>query len=93
MNSKLYVGNLPFEIESTDLEKLFQTIGSVSSVNIIKDNYTGRAKGFGFIEMSNQNDADKAADQLNGTEFQGRSIKVNRAHDKNNGRREFRSRY
>ena len=93
MGKKLYVGNLPFEIESVDLEKLFQTIGKVASVNIIKDNYTGKAKGFGFIEMSNQNDADKAADQLNGTEFRGRSLKVNKAHDNNKGRGDFRSRY
>ena len=83
MKSKLYVGNLPPNIENMDLEKLFSESGTVQSVNIIKDRDSGRNKGFGFVEMKNQQEAADAIEKFNGFDFKGRSIKVNLAKDKN----------
>lgn len=92
MNSKLYVGNLPYQIEKTELENLFSTIGEVKSVNIIMDKMTGRAKGFGFVEMMNADDAQQASETLNGKEVGGRSIKVDLAKEEE-PRRGPRNRY
>ena len=92
MNSKLYVGNLPFDVENVDLENLFSASGTVQSVNIVKDRDTGRAKGFGFVEMKNQQEASAAIQTLNEKDFKGRPLRVNLAND-DNKRRAPRSRY
>lgn len=84
MKSKLYVGNLSFNTENIDLEKLFSESGTVVSVDVMKDKSTGRNKGFGFIEMKNQQEAAGAVEKFNGTDFKGRSIKVSVAKDKKN---------
>ena len=76
---KLYVGNLSFNTSNQDLNDLFGEIGTVESTNIIEDRETGRSRGFGFVEMANQEDGEKAIAELNGTEFAGREIKVNEA--------------
>ena len=83
MKSKLYVGNLPFDIENMDLENLFSESGTVQSVNIVKDRDSGRNKGFGFVEMKNQKEAADAIEKFNGFDFNGRTIKFNLAKDKN----------
>lgn len=81
MSSKLYVGNLPYDIENVDLENLFSTNGSVQTVNIVKDRDTGRAKGFAFVEMKSQQEATKAIENLNDKDFRGRPLKVNLANN------------
>ena len=75
----IYVGNLSFDVTEDELQKLFEEHGSVVSVNIIKDRYTGNSKGFGFVEMENQADAEKAIKDLDESEIKGRNIKVNQA--------------
>lgn len=75
----IYIGNLSFDVTEDELQKLFEEFGSVASVNIIKDRYTGNSKGFGFLEMENQADAEKAIKDLDGSEVKGRNIKVNQA--------------
>lgn len=77
MNSKLYVGNLSFETTETDLQALFAQAGTVETVNIIRDKDTGRARGFGFVEMTTEADAQNAIDQFNEQPFGGRNLKVN----------------
>lgn len=77
MNSKIYVGNLSYDIENSDLENLFSSIGSVVTVNVVKDRDTGRARGFGFIEMQNASDANMAVEKLHSKEFMGRDLVVN----------------
>ncbi len=79
MSMKLYVGNLSFQSSSQDLEELFGTIGTVESATVIEDRETGRSRGFGFVEMANAEDGEKAIAEINGTEFGGREIKVNQA--------------
>jgi RNA recognition motif-containing protein len=79
MGKKLYVGSIPFTATEEDLSNLFSTIGEVESVKIITDPGTGRSKGFGFIEMVNEEDAKRAIDDLNGKSFMERSIVVNEA--------------
>ena len=78
---KLYVGNLPWSTGEAELEELFGGIGAVSSANVITDRDTGRSRGFGFVEMSND-DAKRAIEELNGTEVDGRAIRVNEAEEK-----------
>src|SRR4030095_4991093 len=78
MSKKLYVGNLSFQTTENDLTNLFEQAGQIESVTIITDRDTGRSKGFGFVEMTNE-DAEKAIEQFNGTEFNGRSLTVNEA--------------
>lgn len=78
MSKRIYVGNLSFQTTENDISDLFGQIGEVESANLITDRDTGRSKGFGFVEMGNE-DADKAIAQLNGTELNGRSITVNEA--------------
>jgi RNA recognition motif-containing protein len=82
----IYVGNLSFEVTEEDLKKAFEGFGQIESVKIIKDNYTGRSKGFGFVEMSNNADAQSAIDALNDKEIKGRSIKVNAARPRSENR-------
>ncbi len=78
MSKRIYVGNLSYQTTEGDLSNLFEQVGQVESVNIITDRDTGRSKGFGFVEMGNE-EADKAIAQFNGTELNGRSITVNEA--------------
>jgi RNA recognition motif-containing protein len=79
MTSNLYVGNLPFGVSEDDLEELFASHGAVASAKVITDRETGRARGFGFVEMEQVEDAQKAIQNLDGQEFKGRSLRVNLA--------------
>ena len=79
MGSKLYVGNLPFSANSSDLDGLFAGYGQVRSAQVITDRDTGRSKGFGFVEMSSDSEAQAAISALNGADFQGRALTVNEA--------------
>lgn len=78
----IYVGNLPYTVTEDDLRGMFDQFGEVSKVNIITDKFTGKAKGFGFVEMPNDADADSAIKALNETDLKGRNIKVNPARPK-----------
>jgi len=78
----IYVGNLSYNTVDTDLKALFENYGSVSSVRVITDRETGRSKGFGFVEMSDKSQADAAIDGTNGTDFQGRTLRVNESQPK-----------
>jgi RNA recognition motif-containing protein len=73
----IYVGNLPFNLGEEDLRKIFEEYGEVSSAKIITDKFTGRGKGFGFVEMDNDDEANTAIEELNNAEVGGRNIKVN----------------
>ncbi len=75
----IYVGNLPYSATEDELEALFTEHGPVVRVNIISDRETGRSKGFGFVEMTNQPDGEKAIEALDGFDLQGRNLKVNEA--------------
>lgn len=77
MENKLYVGNLSYSTTEDDLSNLFAEAGSVQSVALIKDRDSGRSKGFAFVEMSTDDEAQKAIDQFHGQEFQGRPLTVN----------------
>lgn len=79
MSKKLYVSNLAFAMSDSSLEELFQSVGQVLSAKIITDRDTGRSKGFGFVEMSTEQEAADAIAKLNGTEVLGRSIGVSEA--------------
>ncbi len=79
---KLYVGNMPYSMTEQNLEELFAEFGSVVSANIITDRETGRAKGFGFVEMTEASEAQEAIRQLDGKEVSGRNLKVNEARPK-----------
>jgi RNA recognition motif-containing protein len=79
MGKKLYVGNLPFSATDESLMQMFQQAGQVESARIITDRDTGRAKGFGFVEMSTEQEAADAITKFNGTDFEGRSLTVNEA--------------
>src|SRR5688572_22216484 len=82
MGNKLYVGNLPFSITEDRLHQLFSQSGKVESATIITDRDTGRSKGFGFVEMSTEQEAADAITKFNGSDFDGRSITVNEARPK-----------
>ena len=85
MNSKkLYVGGLPYSLSDGQLSELFSAHGTVDSARVITDRMTGRSKGFGFVEMSSQSEAEKAIEALDGTDLEGRSIKVNEAKPREN---------
>jgi len=84
---KLYVGNLPFSATDSEVEALFAAHGTVASVALINDRETGRPRGFGFVEMNEDADADKAMAALNGHEMGGRALRVNPAEDKPAGNR------
>ena len=81
---KLYVGNLSFKTSTQDLEQLFAQVGTVESTNIIEDRETGRSRGFGFVEMSSKEEGEKAIEEFNGKEFDGRELKVNEAKPQEN---------
>ncbi len=79
MAKKLYVGGLPYKTTNDELKAHFEGAGSVESATIIMDKMTGRSKGFGFVEMTNDEDADKAISMFNGQDFDGRNLTVNEA--------------
>ncbi len=79
MGRKLYVGNLPDSATEQDLSDKFAACGTVESVKLIADRATGRSRGFGFIEMASEAEAHAAIDSLNGTDYEGRPMKVNEA--------------
>ena len=79
MGAKLYVGNLPYAVTEDSLQRHFAQYGSVVSARIITDKFSGRSKGFGFVEMSSDDEAERAATALNGKDFEGRNIVVSEA--------------
>ncbi|MGF1671173.1 MAG: RNA recognition motif domain-containing protein [Balneolaceae bacterium] len=81
----IYVGNLDYKFSDDDLKELFEEFGTVDSANVIKDRDTGRSKGFGFVEMANDAEAEEAIEELDGAEVDGRTIKVNKAKPKSSG--------
>lgn len=84
MASKLYVGNLSFQTQEHELQALFADHGEVVSCNVISDRDTGRSRGFGFVEMANEEDARNAENALNGYDLDGRQLKVNEAKPREN---------
>ena len=88
----IYIGNLSYEVTEEDLRQLFEEFGQIESVKIIKDHYSGRSKGFGFIEMPDRAGAENAIKSLEGKEMKGRTIKVNKARSRNDSRRGGRNR-
>ncbi len=78
----LYVGNLPYGVTDDQMKEHFAQAGSVTSANVITDRYSGKSKGFGFVEMATEEEAQKAIEMLNGKDFQGREIRVNEARPK-----------
>jgi RNA recognition motif-containing protein len=84
---RIYVGNMSYDTSEDDLRKAFEAHGQVDSVAIITDRDTGRPKGFGFVEMSNETEAKAAIESLNEKDFMGRAIKVNEARPRTEGRR------
>jgi RNA recognition motif-containing protein len=79
MSMKLYVGNLAFQTSSEDLQQLFSQAGTVESASVVEDRETGRSRGFGFVEMASKEDGQKAIEQFNGKEVNGRNLNVNEA--------------
>ena len=82
MSKKLYVGNLPFSLEDADLSRLFAQAGTVASARVVLDPATGRKRGFGFVEMSSEDEAQAAVNMFNGTDVDGRSIVVDIARER-----------
>ncbi len=89
----MYVGNLAYTVTEDDLKTLFSEYGEVASVNIVTDRFSRQSKGFGFVEMPNNSEADKAIKALNGSQLKGQFIKVNQAERKRNKRNTRRRRY
>jgi len=85
LGKKLYVGNIPFTTTEDDLREAFGRHGGVASVNVITDRETGRSRGFAFVEMEEESAAEDAIRGLDGSDFGGRNIRVNEAHDKRGG--------
>ena len=81
---KLYVGNLAFQTSSEDLQQLFSQAGTVESASVVEDRETGRSRGFGFVEMSSKEEGQRAIEQFNGKELQGRNLNVNEAKPREN---------
>jgi RNA recognition motif-containing protein len=79
MGNKIYVGGLPYSVTDGQLQEIFSAHGAVESANVIADKFTGRSRGFGFVEMSSGNEAQKAIESLNGTQLDGRTLTVNEA--------------
>ena len=82
----IYVGNLAYEVTEEDLQKAFEGFGQIDSVKVIKDNYSGRSKGFGFVEMPDNAEAQTAIDDLNDKDLKGRALKVNKARPRTENR-------
>lgn len=93
----IYIGNLDYGTNDTDLRKAFEEFGEVSSANVIIDKFSGRSKGFGFVEMMKNEEAEEAISSLNETDMNGRTIMVNEAKPResqqSDARKSFRSRY
>lgn len=85
---KLYVGNLPWSVSNDDLENLFAGVGAVQSAQVVTDRDSGRSRGFGFVEMAQQ-DGLRAVSELNGREVDGRSLRVNEAQSKSGERSRY----
>ena len=85
MGRKVYVGNLSYSVNDTDLEQMFSGYGTVESAKVITDRDTGRSKGFGFVEMATDQEAQAAIAALNGKEYDGRNLTVNEARPKTEG--------
>ncbi|HMA76614.1 MAG TPA: RNA-binding protein [Candidatus Krumholzibacteriaceae bacterium] len=79
MAKNIYVGNLPFSTGNDDLKELFAEFGEVTSAKVIRDKFTDRSRGFGFVEMENDEEAEKAIAELNGKELDGRALKIDEA--------------
>ena len=79
MSSKIYVGGLPYATTDAQLQEIFSAHGAVESARVITDKFTGRSRGFGFVEMANSDEAQKAIQALNGTDLDGRNLTVNEA--------------
>ena len=82
MGRKLFVGNLPFTTGEAELQEMFEQAGAIESVRVMRDQATGRARGFAFVEMQNEEDAQKAISQFNGQDLGGRALVVNEARPK-----------
>jgi RNA recognition motif-containing protein len=82
---RIYVGGLPYSVDETQLESMFTPHGQVSDVQVITDKFSGQSKGFAFVEMANEDEAQKAIQALNGTEMGGRSLTVNEARERESG--------
>ena len=85
MGRKLYVGNLPYQTDESALQSLFAQSGNVESVSVVRDMATGRARGFAFVEMGSDEEAQQAINQCNGVELGGRALTVNEARPKTSG--------
>jgi len=83
----IFVGSLPWSMEEADLRESFETYGVVDSVKIVTDKFSGRSKGFGFVEMPNDDEAQNAIEELNGSTVQGRELVVNKSEPKPEGER------
>ena len=79
MSTKLYVGNLPYQTTESDLQTLFESVGAVATINIVRDRATGQARGFAFVEMSDADGAQRASSELDRHEYGGRNLTVNEA--------------
>ena len=84
MSKNIYVGNLPFSTSNDDLNNLFAEFGEVTSAKVIRDKFTDRSRGFGFVEMENDEEADKAIAELNSKEIDGRALKIDEAKPRKN---------
>jgi RNA recognition motif-containing protein len=87
MRMNIYVGNMSFDVTEADLQAAFEAFGAVESVHIIKDQYSGQPKGFGFVEMPSTSEAQAAIAGLNGKDFMGRTLNVNVARPREGGSR------
>jgi RNA recognition motif-containing protein len=85
MGTRLYVGNLPYAVTELDLRDLFGGIGTVTDAKIVTDRETGRPRGFGFVQMSTEDEARKAIEEINGRDVQGRQVAVKEAEDRRGG--------
>ena len=79
----IYVGNLPYQLTEEELKETFEEFGEVESAKIIMDKYSGRSKGFGFVEMPNDEEAKQAIESMNDSDLKGRNIRVNQARERN----------
>jgi cold-inducible RNA-binding protein len=85
MGTRLYVGNLPYSVTELELRDLFSGMGTITEAKIVTDRDTGRPRGFGFVEMSTEDEARKAIEELNGRDLQGRAMAVKEAEDRRGG--------
>ena len=88
MSTKLYVGNLPYQTSESDLQTMFEAMGAVDTINVVRDRATGQARGFAFVEMSDAEGARRAISELDRSDYGGRSLTVNEAKpmtDRSNG--------